>query len=91
MGGDLTAAPEGAAPSFLVRAVKDPDGANLDRVQVVKGWRDSATERRASACTTWRFPMAGRRARTARSAQPVGNTVDVGNATYLNSASARPN
>ena len=36
MGGDLTQAPQEKAPSFLIRAVKDPDGANLDRVQVIK-------------------------------------------------------
>lgn len=40
MGGDLSAAPEGSAPGFLVRALRDPDGANLDRVQIVKGWID---------------------------------------------------
>lgn len=38
MGGDLMAAPAGRAPGFLIRAVKDPKGANLDRIQVVKGW-----------------------------------------------------
>ena len=41
MGGDLTSGPKGRAPSFLIAAVKDPDGANLDRVQVVKGWQIS--------------------------------------------------
>ncbi|MFT6510091.1 MAG: hypothetical protein ACJAVO_002362 [Parvibaculaceae bacterium] len=40
MGGDLTAAPEGGAPQFLVRAVKDPLDGNLDRVQIIKGWLD---------------------------------------------------
>ena len=44
MGGDLTQAPRKKAPSFLIRAVKDPDGANLDRVQVIKGWRDADGE-----------------------------------------------
>jgi hypothetical protein len=38
MGGDLTEAPEGKAPRFLVYAIKGPQGANLDRVQMVKGW-----------------------------------------------------
>ena len=42
MGGDLKAAPEGKAPAFLIRAMRDADGANLDRVQVVKGWLDAA-------------------------------------------------
>ncbi|WP_234455142.1 DUF3604 domain-containing protein [Thermohalobaculum xanthum] len=38
MGGDLFAGPEGAAPTLMIRALRDPDGANLDRIQVVKGW-----------------------------------------------------
>jgi len=44
MGGDLTHAPNGNAPVFLMRATKDPDGANLDRVQVIKGWHDKNGE-----------------------------------------------
>ena len=38
MGSDLTQAPDGASPTFLIRAIKDPYGANLDRIQMVKGW-----------------------------------------------------
>jgi hypothetical protein len=38
MGGDLTRAPNGKAPTFMIRALRDPDNANLDRVQVIKGW-----------------------------------------------------
>ena len=87
MGGDLTAAPEGAAPSFLVRAVKDPDGANLDRVQVVKGWRDGNGETSERvydvALSDGRTP-----GEDGTPADPVGNTVDVGNATYLNGIGA---
>ena len=41
MGSDLTKAPEGKAPSFLMYAVRDPQGANLDRIQLVKGWVDA--------------------------------------------------
>ena len=41
MGGDLSAGPKGTSPRFLIRAVKDPMGANLDRIQVIKGWRDT--------------------------------------------------
>ena len=44
MGGDLTNAPQGAAPAFMVRVLRDPDGANLDRVQIVKGWLDARGE-----------------------------------------------
>ncbi len=87
MGGDLTRAPEGKAPSFLVRPVKDPDGANLDRAQVVKGWRDSGGETSERvydvAFSDGRTPGAD-----GGSAEPVGDTVDVRNATYLNSIGA---
>ncbi len=41
MGADLFAGPKGASPTLVVRALRDPDGANLDRIQVVKGWVDS--------------------------------------------------
>ncbi len=41
MGGDLPAAKEGQAPGFLVSVLKDPKSANLDRIQVVKGWVDT--------------------------------------------------
>ena len=44
MGGDLTAAPQGKAPTFLVAALKDPIGANLDRYQIIKGWLDAKGE-----------------------------------------------
>lgn len=41
MGGSLFDAPEGTKPTFLIAALRDPDGANLDRVQIVKGWLDT--------------------------------------------------
>lgn len=41
MGGDLSNGPKGRAPSFLIGAAKDPDGANLDRIQIIKGWVDA--------------------------------------------------
>ncbi len=41
MGGDLQAAPAGKSPTFLVAALRDPMGANLDRIQIVKGWLDA--------------------------------------------------
>ena len=42
MGGDLSSAPKGKAPSLMIRALRDADGANLDRIQVVKGWLDAS-------------------------------------------------
>ena len=44
MGGDLSDAPTGKAPTFLVAALKDPIGANLDRIQIVKGWLDKGRQ-----------------------------------------------
>ncbi len=41
MGGELSNAPAGKVPSLLVRSLRDADGANLDRIQVVKGWMDT--------------------------------------------------
>ena len=40
MGGDLSKAPKDKSPTFLVAALKDPYGANLDRIQIIKGWLD---------------------------------------------------
>jgi len=84
MGGDLSNAPSGKSPSFLVAALKDPIGANLDRVQIVKGWQDGngkLYERVYDvAVSDGREIGADGRCKT-----PVGNTVDVANATWLNS------
>lgn len=44
MGSDITNPPMGRSPSFLIHAVKDPEGANLDRVQIIKGWLDANGE-----------------------------------------------
>jgi hypothetical protein len=44
MGGELTNAPNEKTPTFLILALKDPDGANLDRIQIVKGWLDTDGE-----------------------------------------------
>ncbi len=83
MGSDLTQPPGESAPSFLIRAVKDPDGANLDRVQVVKGWRDSdgsLLEKVHNVALS-----DGREEDAGGQVMPVGNTVDVQNASYTNS------
>jgi len=84
MGGDLSEAPSGKAPTFLIRALRDPDGANLDRIQVIKGWLDEKGEAHERvydvAVSDGREVGADGRCR-----QPVGNTVDVEKATYTNS------
>ena len=59
MGGDLHKAPKGKAPVLLVRALRDPDGANLDRVQIIKGWSDE-TARPMKKSMTSPGPMTGR-------------------------------
>ncbi len=41
MGGDLPRRKGAGAPVFMVYALRDPIGANLDRIQIVKGWLDA--------------------------------------------------
>ncbi|MFU7527441.1 DUF3604 domain-containing protein [Qipengyuania sp. ASV99] len=85
MGGEL--ADQGKAPSFLISALKDPDGANLDRVQVVKGWIDSSGETQERVYDVVWSDMDSRR-RTATGLTPVGDTVNRDDATYTNSIGA---
>ena len=83
MGGDLTNAPSGKAPSFLVAALKDPLSGNLDRVQIVKGWVDSRGERQEKVYdVVW---SGDRSPGNDGKLPPVGNTVDVATATWTNS------
>jgi len=82
MGGDLSDAPAGEAPTFMIRALRDPDGANLDRIQVIKGWIDASGEIHERiydvACSD------DRAIRNRRCERPVGNTVDIADASYTN-------
>jgi hypothetical protein len=82
MGGDLSSAPSGKAPRFMIRSLRDPDNANLDRVQVIKGWVDDKgnTQERIYdvACSDERAIV------NRRCERPVGNTVDVEDASYTN-------
>ncbi len=82
MGGDLTQAPAGKSPTFLVAALKDPIGANLDRIQVVKGWLDANGDTHETVYdVVWsddRKPGADGKL------PPVGNTVDAATATWTN-------
>ncbi len=83
MGGDLTNGPEGKSPSLMIRALRDADGANLDRIQVVKGWLDNDGTTHEKI-----YDVAlsdGRKVGADGKAPPVGSTVDVANATYTNS------
>ena len=83
MGGDLSDAPEGKAPTFLVAAAKDPYSGNLDRIQIVKGWLDANGETQEKV---YNVVWSGERAVSSDGKlPPVGNTVDVESATWSNS------
>jgi hypothetical protein len=87
MGGNLRARPDGAeAPVFMAYALRDPIGANLDRLQIVKGWIDAAGETRERvydvAWSDERVPGADGKV------PAVGNTVDVANANWTNTIGA---
>lgn len=83
MGGDLKKAPGGKAPSFVVRAMREVEGGNLDRIQIIKGWldKDGKTHERIYdiACSDNRKVD-----KNGRCKKPVGNTVDVANASFTN-------
>jgi len=87
MGSDLRVMPEDAkAPSFMVGALRDPIGANLDRMQIVKGWLDAdgATQEKI-----YDVAWSGDREPGADGKLPaVGNTVDVANANWTNTIGA---
>ena len=86
MGGDLKAAPAGKAPRFLIRALRDADGANLDRVQVVKGWLDAAGKTHEKVYdVAW---SGDRKPGADGKLPPVGNTVNVKDASYTNAIGA---
>ena len=88
MGSDLTAAPEGASPGFLVEAMRDPLGANLDRIQIVKGWLDeNGASQEEVHNVVW--SNADVRALDAQgNLASVGSTVNEMEATYSNSIGA---
>ncbi len=86
MGGQLSAK-AGARPSFLISALKDPIGANLDRVQVVKGWVDQAGASHEQVFdVVWSSPETRKLA--GGKLAPVGDTVDTATATYQNTIGA---
>jgi hypothetical protein len=86
MGGDLGPAPDGKAPTFLVAALKDPIGANLDRYQIIKGWLDDGG---AVHEQVYDVAWSGDRTPGTDGKLPaVGSTVDVANATWTNTIGA---
>ena len=84
MGGDLRTAPSGKSPTFLVGALKDPYGGNLDRIQIVKGWLDKANKTHEKVYNVVWSDMDQRKPDKNGKIPDVGNTVDVKNATWSN-------
>jgi hypothetical protein len=84
----LSAATRGtASPAFVISALKDPIGANLDRVQVVKGWFGSDGQLHEKVFdVAWSNPA--RRKAVGGKVPAVGNTVDIEKATYANTIGA---
>jgi hypothetical protein len=86
MGGDLPADPGNRVPTFAIYATKEADGANLDRIQMVKGWVDAAGQSHEQIYdVAW---SGDRQADANGNIPPVGNTVDAATATYANSIGA---
>lgn len=87
MGGELTGGEPGGTPAFLIHALRDPDGANLDRVQVIKGWVDEAGKAHERI---YDIAVSGGRAidDDGRCFASVGNTVEASSATYRNDIGA---
>ncbi len=83
MGGDLAHAPAGKSPTIMVRALRDPDGANLDRVQVIKGWLDNDGEMHERV---YDIAVSDGRAigSDGRARESVGSTIDIADASYTN-------
>ncbi len=87
MGGDLSPPPDGMkAPTFLVAALRDPLSGNLDRIQIVKGWMDSKNELHEKV---YDVVWSDNRKPDAKGKLPsVGNTVNIGNASWTNTIGA---
>jgi len=86
MGGDLTAAPSGKSPTFMVYALRDPIGANLDRIQIIKGWMDERGDLHEKVYdVAWSDE---RQVDANGKVPPVGNTVDLEAANWTNTIGA---
>ncbi|MEP0200927.1 MAG: DUF3604 domain-containing protein [Halioglobus sp.] len=83
MGGDLRNAPKGKSPALMIRALRDADGANLDRIQIIKGWLDSKGKTHEKI---YDVAVSGDRkiGSDGRAREPVGSTVNVADASYTN-------
>jgi hypothetical protein len=86
MGADLAANPGDGAPTFMAYALRDPIGANLDRIQIVKGWLDAEGATHEQVYDVAWSP--GREPDASGKLPPVGNTVDIANANWTNTIGA---
>jgi hypothetical protein len=84
MGGDLSNAPKGKSPTFLVAALKDLIGANLDRIQVIKGWLDAKGDVHEKIYDVVWGDADKRKPGKDGKLPPVGTTVDIENAVWFN-------
>jgi len=86
MGGDLLGKDADGAPTFMVYALRDPIGANLDRIQIIKGWLDSKGRTHEKIYdVAW---SAGRVLNSEGKLPPVGNTVNIAAANWTNTIGA---
>lgn len=86
MGGDLSTAPSGKSPTFLVAARKDELSGNLDRIQIVKVWLEGSDQRMEKVYdVVW---AGDREPGSDGKLPPVGNTVDIANASWTNTIGA---
>lgn len=86
MGGDLTLAPQGKAPTFMLWATKDPHSGNLDKIQIIKGWLSDDGEMQERVYdVVW---SGDRQLDDNGKLPPLGNTVDTKTATYQNTIGA---
>jgi hypothetical protein len=88
MGGELQPAPSGASPAFLVEAMRDPDGANLDRIQIIKGWLNESGQTEEQVFNVVWSNAKERALNDNGLLVSVGSTVDEINATYDNTIGA---
>jgi hypothetical protein len=87
MGGELDGE-EGTSPSFLVRAIMDPESANLDRIQIVKGWIDLSGQTHEKVFNVvWSNPESRTQAEDG-DLTAVGNTVNLADASWQNTIGA---
>lgn len=84
MGGDLSQAPKRKAPSFIISAARDPMSANLDRVQIVKGYLDEAGQAQEKVFNI----AASDQRKLSANMDKVGNTVDLNTGQYSNDIGA---